>query len=94
MAATPAAETVNLTPPPDLEVTSISLPATALAGHRSLSRYTVTNAGGGATPNYTWNDALYLSPTAIVQSGTAISLDVQTHQGGLAAGAHTPTRSP
>ena len=26
--------------------------------------YTVTNAGAGATPNFTWNDALYLSPTA------------------------------
>jgi len=87
VAATSAAETVNLTPPPDLTVSSISAPATALAGHGLTFSYTVTNAGAGATPNYTWNDALYLSPTATFHSDTAISLGQQNHQGSLAAGA-------
>src|SRR5262249_27146596 len=83
---TAAASTVNLTPPPDLEVTSISVPGTALAGHAFALSYTVTNAGAGATPNFNWNDALYLSPTATFDSGTAIPLGWQNHQGSLAAG--------
>ena len=86
VAATASAETVNLTPPPDLTVSSISVPTTALAAHAMSFSYTVTNAGAGATPNYTWNDSLYLSPTATFNSGTAISLGQQTHQGSLAAG--------
>ncbi len=84
--ATTTTETVNLTPPPDLEVTAISPPATALAGHALSFTYTVTNAGAGATPNYTWNDALYLSPTTTYDASTAISLGEQTHQGSLDAG--------
>ncbi len=87
VASTSTAETVNFTPPPDLEVSSISSPATALAGHGLTFSYTVKNGGAGATPNYTWNDALYLSPTATFQAGTAISLGQQNHQGSLAAGA-------
>ncbi len=87
IAATSTAETVNLTPPPELEVAAISAPATALAGHDFTFSYTVTNAGAGATPNYTWNDALYLSPTATFNASTAIPLGPQTHQGSLAAGA-------
>ena len=52
----------------------------------------MTNAGAGATPNYTWNDALYLSPTATFDPTTAIALGSQTHQGSLdAGGAYTNT---
>ena len=87
VAATAAAETLHLTPPPDLEVSSIAPPATALAGHSFTFAYTVTNAGSTATPNYTWTDALYLSPTATYSASTAIALGEQTHQGILAAGA-------
>ena len=64
-----------------------SPPATALAGHGFTFSYTVTNAGAGATPNYTWNDSFYLSPTATFKPATAISLGQQTHQGSLDAGA-------
>src|SRR5439155_10390536 len=45
VAATAAAETVNLTPPPDLELDLITAPATALAGHSFTIEYVVTNAG-------------------------------------------------
>ncbi len=86
VASTTVAETVNLTPPPDLEVSAFSLPATVLAGHNFTFSYTVTNGGAGATPNSTWNDALYLSPTANYNPNTAVSLGVQTHQGSLIAG--------
>jgi hypothetical protein len=87
-ASTPAAVTVNLTPPPDLTVTSVTTPATAIAGHSFTFAYKVTDAGAGATPNYNWNDALFLSPTPTFDAHTAISLGQQTHQGSLAAGAN------
>jgi hypothetical protein len=83
--ATTAASTVHLTPPPDLVVSAITAPSTALAGHNFTFSYTVTNAGAGATPNYSWNDSLYLSPTATFDVGTAIPLGGQYHQGSLDA---------
>ncbi len=85
---TTSASIVNLTPPPDLEVASIStVAATALAGHDLAFSYTVTNAGAAATPNYTWQDAFYLSPTPTYDAATAIPLGEATYQGGLDAGA-------
>ena len=86
VAPTSSAETINLTPPPDLEPGSIAAPATALAGHDLTFSYTTTNAGAGATPNDTWNDSFYLSPTPTYDSTTAISLGDQTHDGVLLAG--------
>ena len=90
VAATATAKTVNLTPPPDLTVSSVTWPSTVVAGHQFTFSYTVSNngiQGGGSTPNTTWNDALYLSPTPTYNSTTALSLGEQTHQGSLAAGA-------
>ena len=84
---TSTTETVNLTPPPDLEMGTITVPATALAGHNLTFTYTTTNAGAGGTPNDTWVDSFYLSPTAAFDSSTAISLGQQTHYGSLAVGA-------
>lgn len=85
--ATPTAETVNLTPPPDLEAVAITAPANAEAGHALTFSYTTTNAGAGGTPNTSWNDAFYLSPTPTYNPGTAIPLGGQTHYGSLVAGA-------
>jgi hypothetical protein len=87
VAATPTTATVNLTPPPDLSVSAVAVPPTGLAGHPFTFAYTVPNAGASATPNYTWTDALYLSPTSFYSVQTAIPLSMQTHQGTLAAGA-------
>ena len=53
--------TVNLTPPPDLEVVSVNLPATGQAGHGFTFTYTGTNAGALRTPNSSWTDEFYLS---------------------------------
>ncbi len=86
-ASTPQPETVDATPPPELDVNAISLPATVDGGHAFTFSYTVTNAGAGGTPNSTWNDAIYLSPTETYNPATAIALGEQTHQGSLAAGA-------
>jgi hypothetical protein len=84
--ATATAETVNLTPPPDLTVTLVQAPATAQAGHSLTVTYHVNNAGAGPTPNYTWNDTVYLSPTTTYDPSTAIFFAQGTYQGGLAAG--------
>src|SRR5205807_931870 len=44
------------------------------------------NPGAGATPNFTWNDRFYLSPTSVYNSSNAIALGQSTYQGGLSAG--------
>jgi RHS repeat-associated protein len=85
--ATSSAETVNLTPPPDLTVPAFTVPTSGLSGHGLTFTYTVTNAGAGGTPNTSWTDAFYLSPTQTFNSSTAISLGQDTHQGALDAGA-------
>ncbi|HVX09989.1 MAG TPA: CARDB domain-containing protein [Pirellulales bacterium] len=91
--ATSTASTVNLTPPPELDVTSIVAPATALASHQLVVNYTVTNNGPGATPidpttnTITWMDTLYLSPTPTLDTTTALKLGVVMQHNALAAGA-------
>jgi hypothetical protein len=87
VAATATAETVNLTPPPDLQVSAVTTPATAVASHALTFSYTVTNAGAGGTPNFAWDDSFYLSPTATYDAATAIPLGQATHGGSLDAGA-------
>src|SRR5262249_26285122 len=72
LGATAAAVMVNLTPPPDLEPGLITVPATGLAGHGLTVSFEVTNAGAGATPNFTWDDALFLSPTPTYDPATAV----------------------
>ena len=54
---------VTLTPPPDLEVTSLTAPVACLtSGGRSTSTWTVTNAGGDTVPGQEeWKDLVYLS---------------------------------
>ena len=94
LGATTTAETVNLTPPPDLDVTSITAPATALAGHGLTFTYQVSNVGAGSTPNDSWEDAYFLSPTPTYDADTAISLNYQTHSGSLDAGASYTSTSP
>jgi YD repeat-containing protein len=84
--ATDTPRTVNLTPPPDLAVTAVTAPTAGLASHALTFTYHVSNAGAGGTPNTSWVDSYYLSPTATYNAGTAIPLGQQTHQGRLNAG--------
>ncbi|MFO7898428.1 MAG: CARDB domain-containing protein, partial [Planctomycetota bacterium] len=53
---------VTLAPPPDLQVTDVDVPATAVRGQTLPLRYTVANRGG-ATPatQSTWQDLIYFS---------------------------------
>jgi len=84
--ATLTAETVNLTPPPDLAVSSVTAPSTASASHGLTFSYHVTNAGATATPNTVWLDSYYLSPTATFNSSTAILIGQLSRLGSLKAG--------
>lgn len=78
--------TVNLTPPPDLEVELVA-PATASASHPLTLTYRVTNFGATATPNFSWDDAIYLSADQQLDLGTDLYLGKVTHQGVLDIGA-------
>ncbi len=52
---------ILLTPPPDLEVTALTVPPTAVAGQPIALRYAAQNLGAGEVPNAGWTDAFYLS---------------------------------
>ena len=91
LGVTASAETVNLTPPPDLQVPAPTAPTTDLASHGLTFTYQVNNIGAGATvksnPKAAWNDSFYLSPTQTYDAGTAILLGTLTYTGSLDAGA-------
>ena len=59
-AATHATE-IHLTPPPDLELTSVTTASNVCAGFDLAVNYRVANNGANNTPNYSWQDAIYLS---------------------------------
>lgn len=56
-----AAFVVNLTPPPDLQVTSIGAPATAFSGQPVDVSWIVTNLGTGSSLATQWSDSVFLS---------------------------------
>ncbi|MFN0052759.1 MAG: CARDB domain-containing protein [Planctomycetales bacterium] len=86
VAAQKNATTVFQTPPPDLTVTSISVPAEALAGQPLLISYTVVNQDVTATPNNSWSDSIYLSSDAVLSPATDHLLGVRRRTGTLDAG--------
>jgi subtilase family serine protease len=89
---TPAAATVNLTPPPDLKVAAPTAPPTGQASHGLTFTYQVNNNGAGATaksdPNAAWVDSFYLSSSQTFNASSAILLGTLTHSGVLNAGAN------
>jgi hypothetical protein len=62
---------VTLTPPPDLQVTSITKPNSVFSGYTIGVNYTVKNKGTGNTRTNYWTDFIYISPDSIF-SGTAV----------------------
>lgn len=54
--------TIQLTPPPDLQVTSIVPPNFAFSGQPVKVEWVITNKGAGTTTRADWRDELYLSP--------------------------------
>ncbi|MEM9825059.1 MAG: CARDB domain-containing protein [Planctomycetota bacterium] len=80
------ATTVNLTPPPDLELDFVSAPASALAGQPITIDYGVTNFGATVTPNTSWEDRIYLSPDAVFDPSSDTILATRRHLGQLEPG--------
>ncbi|MEX2307284.1 MAG: CARDB domain-containing protein [Pirellulales bacterium] len=80
------ATTINLTPPPDLEVELVDAPTAALAGHSLVIEYRVTNYGSTVTPNSSWTDSFYLSLDTQLNTATDSFLGNRVHFGALDAG--------
>ncbi len=59
-----------LTPPADLTAAIRTAPAAGASGQSVKVAWTVKNEGAGTTTTY-WRDALYLSPTATLDTSTA-----------------------
>jgi len=72
---------INLTPPPDLEVTSIIHPNNVFSGQVINVDFTVTNTGTGPTLASSWTDRVYLSSDSIFNVGNATILGTYTHNG-------------
>ncbi len=69
--------TINLTPPPDLQVQDVQGPTGAIAGQSLTVSWTVVNNGTGQTVPNSWYDSVYLSrdqyadPTSIYLGSVA-----------------------
>lgn len=72
--------------PADLQVTSVSNTNAGNAGQPVQVGWTVTNNGTGATIENTWRDQIYLSPTAVFNQNTALSIGAFARQGNLNQG--------
>ncbi|UUZ69428.1 putative Ig domain-containing protein [Polaromonas sp. P2-4] len=78
---------ITLVTPPDLQVASVTAPASVLAGQSFNVTYQVINAGGN-TPNdqSSWNDLIYLSKDRFLDINQDRYVGYIAHGGGLAAG--------
>lgn len=79
---------ITLTPtPPDLVVTSVSVPDSARSGEPLALAWTVQNQGSGPTYDLGWTDRVYLSPEPTFDANTATLLTATTRIEPLVAGA-------
>jgi len=78
---------IQLTPPPDLQVTSVVPPSVAFAGQRVNIQWTVTNKGTGPVVNGAWYDYIYLSRYEHLSLDSAILVSTLYQSGMLGAGA-------
>ncbi|MDF2191999.1 CARDB domain-containing protein [Paraflavitalea sp. CAU 1676] len=77
---------IVLTPPADLTVNSVTVPATAGAGDKITVSWQVENGGGSGTFNKYWRDDVFLSPTPTYQAATAVPLGTAASKSNLGAG--------
>src|SRR5262249_40360574 len=84
--AASAAVQVQLTPPPDLQVTQVQAPAQAFSGQSMALTWTVTNAGSGVTAESAWSDRIVMSLDGTFDSNDIVLASIP-HTGSLAAGA-------
>lgn len=78
---------IDLTPPPDLQVTSVRPPTQMFSGQTAQVRWTVTNTGLGDVPanQGAWYDQVYISQDDQISSGDT-NLGVVSHSGALKVG--------
>jgi RNAse (barnase) inhibitor barstar len=74
---------ISLTPPPDLEFISLTLPSNIRTGETLNIKYRVDNFGATETPNSRWSDAFYLSVDDKFDATTDILLGTVEHIGNL-----------
>jgi subtilase family serine protease len=77
---------IELTPPPDLQVTSVSAPATGFSGQPLSVSYRITNAGVGVTPVSYWGDRIFISDDNVLDAMDRQVYSSVTHWGSLDAG--------
>ena len=70
---------MQLTPPPDLQVTSVLNPQEAFSGQEIAVSWTVQNSGGGVTEETSWYDDIYLSQDADLDVSNATRLGRYQH---------------
>lgn len=78
--------TITLTPPPDLQVTSIAMPDTVPSVFGFPFKYTVTNTGSGLASG-TWKDSIFYSCNNTFGYTNTYLAAVRTHQEYLPASA-------
>ncbi|MBU1707161.1 hypothetical protein KKB28_04525, partial [bacterium] len=72
---------VDMSPWPDLEVTTIQIPQDVDAGQDLPVTFTVSNSGFAPTDTSSWTDRIYLSANPVWNLGSATLLDVIQHAG-------------
>lgn len=78
---------VTLTPPPDLQVSSIITPNNTFSGLSINVTWTVKNFGLGATTSTYWQDRVYLSEDDVFDAATAVNMGTFFHTGSLLSNA-------
>jgi subtilase family serine protease len=78
--------TLILTPPIDLEVTKLEVPAKVNAGEKPAFKWTVENKGGSSTENKMWSDRLFISKNPVFDRQTAINLGGEVNRTELEPG--------
>lgn len=74
---------INLTPPPDLQITTWDIPSAATSGQPVKIKWKVENKGTGATHSGAWMDQFYLSTDYVIDNSDYF-LGEKRHTGNLA----------
>ena len=75
--------TIQLTPPPDLQVNAIVVPNNAFSSTPITVNYTVTNQGPGGTVSGSWQDRIYFGPNQSLNLAQATFLGSVNRNGNL-----------
>lgn len=85
---------ITLTPPPDLIVSNVNAPSSAIAGRPVAIEFTVSNQGPGVTRKTQWTDTVYISVDNVLNTSTDTKLGDLPHSGALDGGtSYTATLS-